>query len=76
MNVIAASLLVAPAEVSKAAANQSVRSAIASVQPTRDAVVGVAHPVVVTFNGPVADRHAAERALDIKSAPATAGKLG
>lgn len=56
-----------------AAANQSHRPAIASVLPARGAVVGVAHPVVVTFTAPVADRHAAERALDITSAPAMTG---
>ncbi len=43
--------------------------------PTRGEVVGVAHPVVVTFSAPVADRRAAERAIDIKSAPAMTGKF-
>jgi lipoprotein-anchoring transpeptidase ErfK/SrfK len=75
MNVIAASVLVAPTEVSRAEADQSVRSAIASVQPMRGAVVGVAYPVVVTFRTPIADRHAAERAIDIKSTPAMTGKF-
>jgi lipoprotein-anchoring transpeptidase ErfK/SrfK len=37
--------------------------------------VGVAHPVVVTFSAPVADKRAAERAIDIKSAPAMTGKF-
>ena len=37
-------------------------------------LVGVAHPVVVTFSAPVVDRRAAERALDIKSVPAMSGK--
>ena len=58
-----------------AAANQSYGPAIASVLPTRGEVVGVAHPVVVTFSAPVADRRAAERAIDIKSAPAMTGKF-
>ena len=49
--------------------------AIASVLPSRGEVVGVAHPVVVTFSGPVADRHAAERAIAVKSAPAMSGKF-
>jgi lipoprotein-anchoring transpeptidase ErfK/SrfK len=49
--------------------------AIASVLPSRGEVVGVAHPVVVTFSGPVADRHAAERAIAVKSAPAMTGKF-
>jgi lipoprotein-anchoring transpeptidase ErfK/SrfK len=35
----------------------------------------VAHPVVVTFSAPVADKRAAERAIDIKSAPAMTGKF-
>ena len=38
-----------------AAANQSYKPAIASVLPTRGEVVGVAHPVVVTFTAPFAD---------------------
>jgi lipoprotein-anchoring transpeptidase ErfK/SrfK len=41
----------------------------------RGAVVGVAYPVVVTFRTPIADRHAAERAIDIKSTPAMTGKF-
>jgi lipoprotein-anchoring transpeptidase ErfK/SrfK len=64
-----------PAGASVAAANQSYGPAIASVLPTRGEVVGVAHPVVVTFSAPVADKRAAERAIDIKSAPAMTGKF-
>jgi lipoprotein-anchoring transpeptidase ErfK/SrfK len=55
--------------------SQSYRPAIASVLPAKDAVVGVAHPVVVTFKTPVTDRRAAERALGIKSIPAMTGKF-
>ena len=72
---VAASVVVAPAGVSPAAANQSYRSAIASVLPTRGAVVGVAHPVVVTFNAPVANRLAAEAAIQVESTPAMTGKF-
>ena len=72
---VAASVVAAPANVSPAAANQSYRFAIASVLPTRGEVVGVAHPVVVTFSAPVADRHAAEGAIEVKSAPAMTGKF-
>ena len=72
---VTASVVAGPAGVSEAATNQSFRSTIASVLPTRGEVVGVAHPVVVTFSAPVADRHAAERALDLKSVPATNGKF-
>jgi len=46
---------------------------IASVLPARGQVVGVAHPAVVTFRRPVANRRAAERALEVKSAPAMTG---
>ena len=82
LNAIAAS---EPADISMMAADvsdksgapahQAYRPAIASVQPTQGEIVGVAHPVVVTFGAPVADRRAAERALDIKSAPAMSGKF-
>ena len=72
---IAASVVAAPAGVSLAAATQSYRFAIASVLPTPGEVVGVAHPVVVTFSALVANRHAAERAIEIKSAPAMTGKF-
>lgn len=58
-----------------AATNQAYRPAIASVLPTRDEVVGVAHPVVVKFTAPIADRRAAERAIAIESAPAMTGKF-
>jgi lipoprotein-anchoring transpeptidase ErfK/SrfK len=46
---------------------------VASVLPARGQVVGVAHPVAVTFRRPVANRRAAERALEVKSAPAMTG---
>jgi len=72
---IAATVVAGPPGLSLAAANQTFRSAIASVLPTRGEVVGVAHPVVVTFRAPVANRSAAERAIDIKSTPAMTGKF-
>ncbi len=72
---IAASVVAGPAGVSLAAANQSYGFAIASVLPTRGEVVGVAHPVVVTFSAPVANRRAAELAIEVKSAPAMTGKF-
>lgn len=74
-----------PADSALAAANQSykpaaasnplLKPAIASVRPTPGEVVGVAHPVVVTFSAPVGDRRAAELALDIESKPAITGKF-
>ena len=73
---IAASVVARPAGVSLAAASQSYGFAIASVLPARGAVVGVAHPVVVTFGAPVtnsANRHAAERAIRTVQLPVWAG---
>jgi lipoprotein-anchoring transpeptidase ErfK/SrfK len=72
--VAVASVVAVPAGSSMAAANQSLGFAIASVVPTAGQVVGVAHPVVVTFAAPVANRLAAERAIAITSAPQMSGK--
>ncbi|MDT5185225.1 MAG: hypothetical protein QOJ20_5710 [Mycobacterium sp.] len=73
--VTAASVVAGPADVSLAAANQAYAYAIASVLPTPGGVVGVAHPVVVTFRAHVANRQAAERAIEVKTAPAMTGKF-
>lgn len=72
---IGVTLVAPPARVNLAAANQSRDFAIASVLPGPGQVVGVAHPVVVTFVGPVSNRPAAERAIDVKSVPAMTGKF-
>ncbi len=58
-----------------AAVNPLFNPAIASVLPATGDVVGVAHPIVVTFTAPVADRRAAERAIDLKSTPAMTGEF-
>ena len=70
---VAASVVAVPASSSLAAANQSPGFAIASVLPTRGEVVGVAHPVVVNFIAPVANRQAVERAIEVTSVPAMTG---
>jgi lipoprotein-anchoring transpeptidase ErfK/SrfK len=72
---IAATVVTGPADVSLTAASQPFGAVIASVLPTRGEVVGVAHPVVVTFTAPVANRRLAERAIEVKSAPAMTGKF-
>jgi lipoprotein-anchoring transpeptidase ErfK/SrfK len=48
---------------------------IAAVLPGRDAVVGIAHPVVVTFRHAVADRRAVERGIGVTSTPAMTGRF-
>lgn len=78
MIAICASVFAGPAGVGQAAMNQpnaSFGPDIASVLPARGAVVGVAHPVEVAFKAPVADRGAAERAIDITSSPAMTGRF-
>ncbi|ETB08105.1 membrane protein, partial [Mycobacterium avium subsp. paratuberculosis 10-5864] len=40
---------------------------IASILPANGAVVGVAHPIVVTFTAPAADRAAVERSIHVVS---------
>lgn len=75
MVAVLASLVAGPAGESMAAASQAHRFGIASVMPQEGAVVGVAHPVVVTFKTPISDRVAAEHAIGIRSTPAMTGKF-
>lgn len=53
----------------------AVNPSVTSVLPSRGQVVGIAHPVVVTFHAPVANRAAAERALQVKSVPPMTGRF-
>ncbi|SPM27912.1 L,D-transpeptidase [Mycobacterium terramassiliense] len=71
---IAASVVAGPVDVHLAAATRPYGLAIASVLPARGSVVGVAHPVVVTFSAPVTNRHAAERGAQVTSSPPMTGK--
>jgi lipoprotein-anchoring transpeptidase ErfK/SrfK len=48
---------------------------VAAIEPAIGEVVGVAHPVVVTFTGPVANRAAAERSIRIVSAEKPTGQF-
>ena len=52
----------------------AVDAQVASVYPTGGETVGVAQPVMITFDRPVADRAAAEAAVGIRSAPGVDGK--
>lgn len=58
-----------------AASKPSGYSDIAAILPVRGSVVGVAHPVVVTFGAPVANREAVERAIEVTSTPAMSGRF-
>src|SRR5689334_14822568 len=48
---------------------------VASVQPAPGDVVGVAQPIVITFNQRVADRAVAERALAVTASPRPSGQV-
>jgi lipoprotein-anchoring transpeptidase ErfK/SrfK len=48
---------------------------VAAIQPANGAVVGVAHPVIVTFTGPIRDRVAAERSIRITAPNHTTGRF-
>ena len=48
---------------------------VASIQPANGAVVGVAHPVIVTFTAPVTNRAAAERAIKITAPNHVTGRF-
>jgi lipoprotein-anchoring transpeptidase ErfK/SrfK len=72
---ISASVATDPSGISLTASSRSASFAVASVRPSTGQTVGVAHPVVVTFRAPVVNRHAAERAVDVKSTPSMTGKF-
>ncbi|MFY1621219.1 L,D-transpeptidase [Micromonospora sp. WMMD736] len=48
---------------------------VASIEPANGAVVGVAHPVVVTFGAPVTDRAVVEQSLTISAPQVPAGEF-
>lgn len=73
--VVAMTVSGGTASVDTAAVSLPLSSAIESIVPTRGDVVGVAHPVVVTFSRPIANRSAAERTIGVKSTPVRTGKF-
>jgi lipoprotein-anchoring transpeptidase ErfK/SrfK len=74
MVAITAVGLVAPVGRSTAAVPQpQPTTEVASILPANGAMVGVGHPVVVTFTGPVADRAAMERSIHVTSPSGTPG---
>ena len=50
-------------------------AAVTSVYPTQNETVGVAQPVMIRFEHPVADRALAEQSVGIRTAPAVDGKF-
>lgn len=70
---ITATVATAQAGLSAAAVIPSDGFLVTAVLPSGGQVVGIAHPVVVTFGAPVANRRAAERALQVTSTPPMTG---
>ncbi len=74
VSVVGATLTGHAVDVESTAVSLPLELDVRSIAPSPDRPVGIAHPVVVTFNGPVANREAAERALGITSTPPMTGK--
>lgn len=70
---IVAIVAVSEAAVAAAAVAPPLPAAITAVAPAPGQTVGVAHPVVVEFATPVADRITAQRALHLRSVPPMQG---
>ncbi|GLP78335.1 putative L,D-transpeptidase 3 [Mycobacterium antarcticum] len=62
-------------DVDTMAASLPLGSPIESISPAPGERVGVAHPVVVTFNQPISNRAAAERAIDVTSTTGMTGSF-
>jgi lipoprotein-anchoring transpeptidase ErfK/SrfK len=62
-------------DVDTTAASIPLGSPIESISPANGERVGVAHPVVVTFNQPISNRAAAERAIGVTSTTGMTGRF-
>jgi lipoprotein-anchoring transpeptidase ErfK/SrfK len=67
------SIVASPAPSHAAIPSPQPSPGVASILPADGAVVGVAHPVVVTYTAPVIDRSAAERSIRVSSPSNTSG---
>lgn len=65
--VAMAALVLPPGTASAASSTPLVGATVASVAPAAGSTVGVAHPIIVTYTGPVANRAAAERTIKVVS---------
>jgi lipoprotein-anchoring transpeptidase ErfK/SrfK len=75
---VAVAIVVAAASVTPsmaAVAPPKATAAVASIQPANGQVVGVAHPIIVTFKSAVADRAAAERGIKVISPRSATGRF-
>jgi lipoprotein-anchoring transpeptidase ErfK/SrfK len=71
--MVGVSTALLPGAVATSGAAVPIQATVASVAPAAGDVVGVAMPITIAFTRPVADRAAAERAIDISSPKTPAG---
>lgn len=71
--MVGVSTALLPGAVATSGAAVPIQATVASVAPAAGDVVGVAMPITITFTRPVADRAAAERAIDISSPKTPSG---
>ncbi|MFB1294505.1 L,D-transpeptidase [Mycobacterium sp. pW049] len=72
VGMVAATVAIRPVEINEVASSTP-QLGIESLLPADGAVVGVAHPLVITFDRFVADRRAAEQAVRVRSEPPMTG---
>jgi lipoprotein-anchoring transpeptidase ErfK/SrfK len=75
--VLASTVAAGSSRIEYAVARTPLDNSVVSILPAQGAVVGVAHPVVVTFSRPIAteNRSVAERSVDVSSTPAMTGRF-
>jgi lipoprotein-anchoring transpeptidase ErfK/SrfK len=71
--VVGVAALAVTGSVTTSSAGVTTGADVASIQPASGQTVGVAHPVTVTFAGPIVDRASAERTINIASPATPAG---
>jgi lipoprotein-anchoring transpeptidase ErfK/SrfK len=74
-SIAALTVVAAAAPATAAIAPPTSSFTVASIEPASGAVVGVAHPVIVRFTGPVTNRAAAERAIRITAPNHVTGRF-
>lgn len=72
---VGVAVLALAASVNVAQAGVSTGATAAKIEPAAGDVVGVAHPVTVTFTAPVTDRQAAEKSLRVSSTSTPTGEF-
>jgi lipoprotein-anchoring transpeptidase ErfK/SrfK len=75
MVLLAAATTTMAGSVATGTAAVSTTPRVAEVGPAAGALVGVAHPVVVSYAAPVTDRRAAERSISFESPKTPAGEF-